>query len=84
MNFRSQIIYKTRIVLKCKYDDAGTCRLALPRQVSHVEQELATLPDHMSLPLIFNVVRVFVFGVMFCRSFCPFVLFLFVFVLSVL
>ena len=81
MNYRSQIIYKTRIV-KCKYDDAGSCRLTATRQVSHVEQELVTLPDHMSLSPVFNGVRVFVFCVMFCRAL--FVPFLLVIMLSVL
>jgi hypothetical protein len=39
--------------------------------VSHVEQEVRTLPDHMSSPPVFSgfcVTRSLVFWVMFCRS----------------
>jgi hypothetical protein len=41
------------------------------RPVSHVEQELLTLPEHLSSPSVFSVVRAaqsLVFCVMFCRS----------------
>ena len=43
----------------------------VPLRVSHVEQELPTLPEHLSSPQIFSRVRVaryLVFCVMFCRS----------------
>ena len=40
----------------------------------HVEQELLTLPEHLSSPLVFSVAWSFIFCVMFCRLL--FVLFL--------
>jgi hypothetical protein len=51
-----------------------------------VEQELLTLPEHLSSPPVFSGVRVtrsLVFSVVFCRSLCvcPVVLFLSVIVL---
>ena len=48
-----------------------SCRLTVTRQLSHVEQELLTLPEHLSSHPVFGGVRVarfFVFCVMFCRS----------------
>jgi hypothetical protein len=53
----------------------------LTRQVSLVEQELLTLPEHLSSPPVFHGIRVS-FICMFCRSL--FVFFLLVIVLSVL
>ena len=51
------------------------------RRVLHVEQELLTLPEHLSSPSVSSFVRVarsLVFCVMFCGSlFCPFVPFSF-------
>ena len=47
------------------------CRLSVTRWVSLVEQELLTLPEHLSSPPVFNRVRVarsLVLCVMFCRS----------------
>ena len=38
------------------------------RRVSLVDQELPTLPEHLSLPLVFSVARYWVFCVGFCRS----------------
>ena len=44
--------------------------------MSLVEQELLTIPEHLSSPPVFS--GIFSFICMFCRSlFCPFVLFLF-------
>ena len=58
------------------------------RRVLHVEQELLTLPEHLSSPSVSSFVRVarsLVFCVMFCGSlFCPFVSFPLVIVLYVL
>jgi hypothetical protein len=57
----------------------------LTRRVPHVEQELLTLPDHLSSPSVCSAVRVarsLVSRVMFCRSL--FVLFLLAIVFSVL
>jgi hypothetical protein len=48
------------------------------RRASLVEQEMCTLPEHLSSPAVFSGVRItrsLVLCVMFCRS--PFVLFLF-------
>ena len=48
-----------------------SCRLTVTRQLSHVEQELMTLPEHLSSHPVFGGVRVarfLVFCVMFCRS----------------
>ena len=48
-----------------------SCRLTVTRRVSHVEQKLVTLPEHLRLPSIFSGVRVarsLIFWVMFCRS----------------
>jgi hypothetical protein len=59
----------------------------LTRRVSPVEQELHTLPEHMSSPPIFSGVRVtksLVLYVCFLDRICPFVLFLLANVLSVL
>jgi hypothetical protein len=47
------------------------CHLTVTQRVSHVDQELLTLPEHPSLPSVFIGVRVsrcLVFCVMFCRS----------------
>ena len=65
-----------------------SCPLTVTRRLSHVEQELLTLSEHMSSSSIFSGVRVaqsLVFCVVFCRSlFCSFVIFLLAIVLSVL
>jgi hypothetical protein len=48
-----------------------SCRLTVTRRVSHVEQELLTLPEPLSSHPVFGGVRVarfLVFCVMFCRS----------------
>ena len=48
-----------------------SCRLTVTRQLSHVEQELLTLPEHLSSHPVFGGVRVarfLVFCVVFCRS----------------
>ena len=47
-----------------------SCRLTATRRVSHVEQELLTLPEHLSSSHDFSrvrVVRFLVFCVIFCR-----------------
>ena len=54
------------------------CRLTVTRRVSHVEQELKTIPEHLSFSGI-RVVRSFDLCVKICRSL--FVLFLLAFVL---
>jgi hypothetical protein len=57
-------------------DNKGITRVT--RQVPLVEQELITLPEHLSSPSFFNGVRVtrsvvlFVSFVDRCLSFCPF------------
>ena len=56
----------------------GSCRLTIARRVSHVEQELKTIPEHLSFSGI-RVVRSFDLCVKICRSL--FVLFLLAFVL---
>ena len=59
----------------------------LTRRVSLVEQELLTLPEHLSSPLVFSGLRVtqsLVLCVCFVDLFFPFVLFLLASVLSVL
>ena len=61
------------------------CRLTVTWWVSHVEQELLTLPEHMSSSPVFSRIRVarsLFFSKHFCRSL--FVLFLLAIVLSVL
>ena len=40
-----------------------SCRLAVTRWVSHVEQELLTLPDHMSSPPVFSGLSDYSFGI---------------------
>ena len=55
-----------------------SCRLTLTRQVSRVKEELPTVAEHLSSPLVFSGVRVaqyLGFSVMFCislLSLCPF------------
>jgi hypothetical protein len=59
----------------------------LTRRVSLVEQELPTLPEHLSSPSVFSGLRVtqsLVLCVCFVDLVCPFVLFLLAIVLSVL
>ena len=61
------------------------CTTTVTRWVPPLEQELPTLPENLSSPLIISVVRVarlLVFSVVFCRLL--FVLFLLTIVLSVL
>ena len=57
------------------------CRLTVTRRMSHVEQELLTLPQHLKSTLGFSgisVARSLVFCAMLCRSLCVlFVIFLF-------
>ena len=40
-----------------------SCRLAVTRRVSHVEQELLTLPDHMSSPAVLSGFSDYSFGI---------------------
>jgi hypothetical protein len=64
-----------------------TCVTRLTRQVPLVEQELLTLPEHLSPPPVFSGVRVtrsLVLYVCFVDLVFPFVLFLLAIVLSVL
>ena len=45
--------------------------LKVTRRVSHMEQELLTIPEHLSSPPVFRSVRVarsLVFSIVFCRS----------------
>ena len=65
-----------------------SCRLTVTWQMSHVEQELLTLPQHLISPPVFcgvGVARSLAFSVVFCRSlFALLYLFLLAIVLSVL
>jgi hypothetical protein len=62
------------------YIRCGSCRLSVTQRLSHVVQELLTLPEHTSSLPDCNGVRVarsFVFCVMFCISLvCPLFLFI--------
>ena len=65
--------------------NAGFVTRLTPRRVSLVEQELLSLPEHLSSPLDFSGDRVTRFLVLYvCFVDRPFVLFLLVIVLSVL
>ena len=46
-----------------------SCRLTVTRRVSHVEQELLSLPEHPSSPPVFSGVRV-ALSLVFCVMFC--------------
>ena len=55
-------------------------RLKVTRRVSHMEQELLTIPEHLSSPPVFRSVRVarsLVFSIVFCRSLFVFLYFFF-------
>ena len=52
-----------------------SCRLAITWRVPLVVQELLTLPNHVSsLPVFSGGAQSLLFGVVFCRSFCLFIL----------
>ena len=85
LSFTNTLCYKSpRICSTCRKHFPVLCSFItrfvtrLKRRVPPVEQELPTLPEHLSSPPVFSVVCV-------TRSFvvCPFVLFLLVIVLSV-
>ena len=81
----SCFIYVICIYLRTLASNMISCRLTVTQRVSHVEQELLSLPEHSCLPLVFSGVRVswsLVFYEMFCRSL--FVNFLLAIMLSVL
>jgi len=65
----------------------GYAYITVTRLLSHVEQELLTIPEHLSSPPVFSDVRVarsLIFCVVICRWLFVLFTFLFAIVLSVL
>jgi hypothetical protein len=59
--------FPTRILYIYRW---GSCRLTVTRRVSHVEQEVQTLSEHLCLPSVFSgihIARSLVFCVVLCR-----------------